>query len=267
MKRFQAIEFEDYDWFPTTLRNFMTDVYHQNMIQFKLYNCIAPLLKSAMLKSGHNTIIDLCSGGSGPLAQIQQALSDLDHEVTVTLSDKYPNIPAFKRMQQETVGKVGFHAKPVDATDVPEAIEGFRTIFSAFHHFPPQLATQILQDTVNKRASIGIFELSNRTPSAFLQVMLGGPIGQIFMAPRMKPFSWLRLLLTYIPVIPLLCIWDGTGSNLRAYDPAELMELVSRVENHENYDWQSGIQKGDMAGIKITYLIGTPKAAEARACA
>ncbi len=260
MGRFQAIEFEDFKWFPATLRNFMTDVFHINMIRFDLYKCIMPLIKDAMAKTGQKAIIDLCSGGSGPLAQVQQTISDeYDYPVTVTLTDKYPNIPAFKRLEAESSGGVGHIEYSVDATDVPEDIDGFRTIFSAFHHFPPAVAVNILQDTVDKKSSIGIFELSNRTPSAFFQVLVGGPIGQLFMAPFMKPFSLLRLLLTYVPVIPILCMWDGTASNLRAYNPSELQQLISRVRNNQSYEWQTGVAKGEIPGIRITYLIATPK--------
>lgn len=37
MKRFQAIEFEDYQWLPQFLKDYMTDFFHFQMDTFNLY--------------------------------------------------------------------------------------------------------------------------------------------------------------------------------------------------------------------------------------
>ena len=123
------------------------------------------------------------------------------------------------------------------------------------------MATSILQDCVDKRTPIAIFELSNRSLAAYLQVLLGGPLSLIFLTPLFKPHSWQRFFWTYlIPVVPFFSAWDGVGSNLRAYAPDELLELVRQVSGHEQFEWKTGIEAGGAPGVRVTYLLGTPKA-------
>lgn len=266
MRRIQAIELEDYAWFPGQWRNFMTDFFHYQMKTFDLYRPAAGLIADALRRSGQTRIVDLCSGGSGPLALVQRQLRE-QHGLTVPvrLTDKYPNLPAFEKIVGEARamgGEIGYAAESVDATAVPGDLAGLRTLFSCFHHFPPPLATRILADCVEKRAPVAIFELSNRSLAAFLQVLLGGPLSIPFLTPFFKPFSLARLFWTYvIPVIPLCAMIDGVGSNLRAYAPDELMALVGQVPGQAGYDWQTGIAAGSMAGVRVTYLIGVPRAA------
>lgn len=265
MGRFQAIELEDYPWFPGQWRNFMTDFYHYQMKTFDLYRPAAGLIADVMQRSGQTRIVDLCSGGSGPLALVQQQLREQHGlRVPVRLTDKYPNLPAFEKIVGEAHamgGEIEFSASPVDATAVPAELTGLRTLFSCFHHFPPALARRILADGVARRAPLAIFELSNRSLAAFMQVLLGGPLSIPFLTPFFKPFSWARLFWTYvIPVIPFCCVWDGVGSNLRAYTPDELRALVAKVPGHESYDWQTGIAAGGLPGVRVTYLIGVPRA-------
>ena len=266
MKRFQAIELEDYAWFPGQWRNFMTDFFHYQMKTFDLYRPAADLLAAALRRTGQTRIVDLCSGGSGPLALVQKQLRERpDLRVPVRLTDKYPNLPAFEKIVGEARamgGEIEYSAQSVDATAVPDDLRGLRTMFSCFHHFPPALATRILGDCVAKGAPVAIFELSNRSPAAFLQVLLGGPLSIPFLTPFFRPFSLARLFWTYvIPVIPFCIAWDGVGSNLRAYAPEEMMDLVALVPGQEKFEWQSAIAEGGMPGVKVTYLIGVPKAA------
>jgi hypothetical protein len=262
MKRIQAIEFEDYAWFPAQWRNFMTDFFHYQMKTFNLYRPAVDLLAQALRQTGKRQIVDMCSGGSGPLALIQKQLKQQHGlDVPVRLTDKFPNLPAFEKIVGEAEGEIRFSNESVDATNVSESLDGFRTIFSAFHHFPPSLATRILQDCVDKRAPIGIFELSNRSFSAFFQVLLAGPLSIFFLTPFFKPRSWQRFFWTYvIPVIPFFVAFDGAGSNLRAYAPDELLELVGQVSGQDQFKWQAGVKSTHLPGVRVTYLIGMPRA-------
>ena len=259
MRRVQAVEFEDFPWFPAAIRDSMTDFFNFQMTLFDLYRPAVPLLAEALERSGHDRIVDLCAGGGGPHGRLGRGLSEaLGRPVRTTLTDKFPNLEAFARMREEGFG-VDFESRPVDAMDVPGDIQGFRTLFSAFHHFPPAAARAILQDAVDKGAPIGIFELSHRRPTAFLQVMLGGPVGLLLGTPAMRPQRLSRYLLTYlVPAIPFFAVWDGVASNLRAYAPDELMELVSGLRSGDGFEWQVGRVKGP-AGVLVTYLIGTPR--------
>jgi hypothetical protein len=261
MRRFQAIEFEDYSWFPQPIRNYMTDFFQFQMARFNLYSPAASLLAKLLNKAGEKSIVDLCSGGSGPLALLQQQLKDEhDLDVPVTLTDKYPNIPAFKKIQSTAAGDFSYSEDSVNVMSVPDSLTGVRTIFSAFHHFPPEMAVDILGDAVKNKKPIAVFELSNRKPSAFLQVMLGGPIALFFMTPFLRPLRVGRFIFTYlIPLVPFFAMWDGVGSNLRAYEPGEMRELIVQVPGSDQYEWEVGTEPGEMKGIWVTYLMGSPK--------
>ena len=65
-----------------------------------------------------------------------------------------------------------------------------------------------------------------------------------------------RLIWTYlIPVIPFVLWFDGILSCLRAYSPAELAQLISRLEGND-YQWEIGEVTGRLA--PVTYMLGYP---------
>ena len=65
----------------------------------------------------------------------------LGRSLRVTLSDKFPNTAALERARR--VAGVEVAEAPVDATAVPADLPGVRSLFSALHHFPPDLARKI----------------------------------------------------------------------------------------------------------------------------
>ena len=87
--------------------------------------------------------------------------------------------------------------------------------------------------------------------------MLLMPVFAWLLTPRMRPFRWSRLLLTYLlPVIPLVVLWDGLVSCLRTRTPEELLALTS---SFPHYDWQAGYARGQGTWLASVYLIGRPK--------
>jgi hypothetical protein len=145
----------------------------------------------------------------------------------------------------------------MDATQIPDELDGFRTIFSSFHHFEPREAREILQDAVNKRRGIGIFEAGGRRIVTLLLTFLI-PIGTLLLTPCLRPFRWSRLVWTYVlPVIPFVLWFDGIMSCLRTYSLQELAELTSGLTAH-GYEWKIGQESGGLFPVPITYLIGYP---------
>jgi len=72
------------------------------------------------------------------------------------------------------------------------------------------------------------------------------------MVPFIRPLRFARFVWTYLlPVIPFVLFFDGVLSCLRAYSPAELREMASRV-GAKKYRWDAG-----RAGV-VTYLVGYP---------
>jgi hypothetical protein len=145
--------------------------------------------------------------------------------------------------------------EPVDATGVPPDLKGFRTMFTTLHHFRPEMVSRILQDAVNQRCSIGIFDLSARTPPPISMVLWCNPIGALLATPFVRPFRWTRLLWTYIiPIVPIFSAWDGFVSGPRLYSVQELQEIVQGLPSND-YVWELGREPFPRY---ITYLIGYP---------
>jgi hypothetical protein len=71
----------------------------------------------------------------------------------VFLTDKYPNTAALARVAQDVPG-IRFETDSVSATALPERLDGFRTMFTEFHHFRPAEARAILDGTLETILSI-----------------------------------------------------------------------------------------------------------------
>jgi hypothetical protein len=255
-------EFHDQPWFPKSIRDGVTDGLQFILNLGGVYRSIVPRLNEAIEYCAAERVVDLCSGGGGPWLWLYRSLS-VRHgtPVTVCLTDKYPNAAAFAKAKENTAGQITFSLQSVDAARLPVELSGFRTIFTSFHHFAPDDAVAILQNAVDSGQGIGIFEAPRRHPLTILSTVLMF-LGGLVSAPFIRPFSISRLFWTYvIPIIPLVLLFDGVVSCLRAYSQNELRELVARVESN-NYSWQIGEQPGGLA--PITFLIGTPRAGAGR---
>jgi hypothetical protein len=253
-----TFEFEDLTWFPDTIRESMTDYLRYLITKIKFYQPIVPLIIDGLNNTNSSQIIDLCSGGGGAIEQIQKCLhQQTDSEIKIILTDKYPNTSAFEFLSVKTNGGISFSGTSIDATDVPGTLQGFRTIFSGFHHFDTWLAKSVIRNAVDAGAGIGIFDGGNKNLLAIIFILLVHPIAFLLFTPFFKPFRFSRFLYTYlIPIIPFCTVWDGINSIIRLYRPTELLRLAKEVEN-ENYYWKAGKMKSKF-GLKVTYLIGYP---------
>ena len=210
MRRFHLIELEDLPWWPAAFRNATTEYLVAAVRLSKPYQGVVSLLKAALERSGATSVLDLCSGAGGPWESLQGELS-----VPVLLSDYYPNPSATA---------LPYHPEPVDATAVPAALSGFRTLFASFHHFPPEQARAILADAVQKGQGIAIVEATVRTIPALLGMLLV-PLLVWLVTPQIRPVRVSRLLFTYlIPVLPLAILFDGMVRRL---------SLLSALSEHE----------------------------------
>ena len=134
----------------------------------KPYAAMIPVLATVLQRTGSRRILDLCSGASGPWLWLHPALAEMGVNVSVCLTDKYPNIEGFERASRLSDQVISYHPQPVDPTHVPGDLLGFRTMFAAFHHFRPEQACAVLADAVRKRQGIGLFEATQRRPLALL---------------------------------------------------------------------------------------------------
>jgi hypothetical protein len=269
MRRVQLIELHEQPWFPSSLRDDVTDAVQFGFNLLKAYATIAPLLQNLIDSTGNGTtecqsIVDMCSGGGGPWLDLSRKLrcrkAGDSAALQIWLTDKYPNLEAFERVSASSDHHITYYPESVDAMNVPRALKGLRTMFTSFHHFSPEDARAILQNAVDAGESVGIFEITRRAPST-IGIIFMGVLLLFLHTPRIRPFRWSRLLWTYlIPIIPLVLLFDGVVSCLRTYRPQELREILEKLSAC-NYQWKIGELAGGRA--PVTYLIGYPTVAHA----
>jgi hypothetical protein len=256
--RVHLFEFHELAWFPAEWRDLLTDFLSFYAALFRPYACVAPLLAEALEREGTARVVDLCSGAGRPLLSLVPALRRSGfRDLEVILTDKYPNLEAL-----ESAGgfgaKVTYLKAPIDAADVPMDLKGFRTLFTSFHHFRPEVARAILVNAVDSDEGVGIFEYTERNWLIWGLPTLLTPLFVWLCTPFMRPFRWRRLLWTYlVPIVPIVALWDGFVSNLRTYSVGELNALVEQVAD-DRCQWKIGTARS-IGLSRVTYAIGSPR--------
>lgn len=251
-------EFEDQKWFPDVIRSGMTDYLRYLLTALNFYKPVSPLIVEVMSKTNSTTLIDLCSGGGGPIEQVYTNLKDQSGDIRVVVTDKFPNIEAYRFLERKSGGRISYSEKSVDASAVPTELKGVRTIFSGFHHFDPDFAKSVLKNAVESNSGICIFDGGNKSIWMILDAIFIHPILFFIFSPFFKPFRISRIIFTYLsPLIPLCTMWDGVVSILRLYRPHELLVLANEI-NDTSFIWRSGYVKSRF-GLSVSFLIGYPK--------
>ena len=260
MKRIHVFELEDFAWFPDWLRVCLTKLM---VVMHQLVGSpddLARLIGKALQHSPQRAIVDLCSGGGGPMLQVLQKLKDQPGMagLHLTLTDLYPNQEVAAQINSSPTPNVTYRLAAVDAAEVPADLIGVRTLVGSFHHLPPATARRILQDAQANQQPICIYELSdNSLPTVLWWVSL--PLiflMSFFITPFARPLTWKQLVFTcLLPIIPICFAWDGAVSNARTYILEDLDGLLDGFET-EQYAWEKGLIAGR---AKKLYLLGLPK--------
>lgn len=265
MARLHLFEIHEQPWCPTAIREgamaclrIIATVGHQ-------YQAVAPLLQRTLLATGATQIVDLCAGGGGPWQTLGQRLKTHQGQpVPILLTDLYPPLDSVAE-KAATAVQLRWLTTPIDATQLPAGITGLRTLFTAFHHFPPHQARAILQDAVNAGQGIAIFEQTARTALALLFMYLL-PWLALVAVPLSRPWQRAHFFWTFvIPAIPLVLWFDGMVSCLRTYSEAELAAMVAQLApspTGKSYHWQIGKVRSPLSPLGVRYLIGYPEQAK-----
>lgn len=184
-------EFEDFTWFPNTIRESMTDYlrYLISLVQF--YQPIIPLILEGMKKTQTNQIIDLCSGGGGSIEQVFEGMKKQSEKpVNIILTDKFPNISAYTFLEKKSEGGISYSPKSIDASQIPTSLSGFRTIFSGIHHFDEAFTKTVIKDAVDSKAGIGIFDGGDKNILAIFFILIFQPLTFFFLTPFLSTISF-----------------------------------------------------------------------------
>src|ERR1700677_4240941 len=130
LRRLHLFEFLDQPWCPQAVRHGATDFLEAITSRGDIYRPIQAEIFRAIDDCGAERVIDLCSGGGGPWLSPAWRSALAEHApLTVAVTDKVPS----SALPERLVAGVSCVNFPVDAAQVPEALRGFRTIFSSFH--------------------------------------------------------------------------------------------------------------------------------------
>jgi hypothetical protein len=252
VRRAELTEIHEQAWFPSRLRDDVTDTLQFVFDTIRIYQPIAGKLASAIRASKTSHVVDLCSGAGGPWFWLREMISRLDHlSLQVVLTDRYPNQAALRRIARLSSNGISYSREPVDAQHIPPALAGFRTIFSSLHHLTSGEVVATLRDAAAQGQGIGFFEAAKRRPRTMFYACFM-PLATWALMPFMRPFRFMRLVWTYLlPVIPFVLMYDGVVSCMRAYSHDELRDFSARV-GAQNYAWEIG-----EAGA-VTYFLGYP---------
>jgi hypothetical protein len=252
--RLHLFELMDQAWCPRAVRDHSTRYLATVSQKMGLFDAVAPLLHRGLKAGATDTLLDLASGGGGPLPRLRALLErEQGLRARVLQSDVFPN--AWAQQHAQTSGGE-YLSQPVDAMQVPAGLRGMRTLFNALHHFRPEQALRVLADAQAQRAPIGIFEVSERSLRGVLACLFI-PVLVLLFTPQVRPVTLPRLLLTYaLPVFPLVIFWDGLVSTLRTYRLEELQHMTGRLTRGD-YTWEVG-QARQPGKPAVTYVLGLP---------
>ncbi len=210
-------ELEDLPGFPSVLRRQQVEFIGWLVDRFGVYAPVVPLISGALLRTGNAHVTDLGSGSGGPVHYLarQPGLSHVDF----LLTDRYPAASG------TTLPHVAWHPEAVDALSPSAPGTGLLTLFNAFHHFTPAQQERLVR--LHAPRGLLVFEVLQPGIVTFLKILLTTTVGQLVLAPFVRPFRWERLLFTYILPINLLTIpWDGLVSVSRSDHPATLVDRL-----------------------------------------
>ncbi|HEY1100680.1 MAG TPA: hypothetical protein VGF99_17195, partial [Myxococcota bacterium] len=118
MPRIHAPEIEDEPWLPRVIRDALTGFLQISAEALRVYDAAAPVIADVAHRHHATRLVDLCSGGGGPVVRLRRLLERRGVDVDVVLTDLFPNLDAFAAAHARDPRIVG-RTVPVDAADVP----------------------------------------------------------------------------------------------------------------------------------------------------
>ena len=261
MKRKALFEFEDQPWFPTVIRNGMTQLIRVFHRLIGTAEVLEQQLADCQNKVAFKQVVDLGSGSGGPLPDVFRKINaKRPVPLSLLLTDKYPNPKVVAQFNSENIANIRYAAQSMDALALAQFPEGLKTMIASFHHLSPSEAQALLKAAVQYKEPILIYEVAANNIPFWLWLLLL-PLSlcmlflmALFMTPFVRPLSVSQLFFTYLfPLVPLAYAWDGQASLMRTYTFTDLEDMIAQIPSH-GYCWEIQTLKNS-AGHKAGYSV------------
>jgi len=203
----------------------------------------------------------MCSGSGKHVAILLDALIERGEKLPCFLiSDLFPVIHEMEKVAEQYPENVQAIHAPIDALNVPDSYpHSARVVISAFHHFTPDAAKNILRNSAEKGKPIFVLEPMTRNFRSFLKLASFYLLAMLINPFLSRKDRLLKAVFTYlIPLIPFMGLWDGVVSTMRVYTEEELMALTSTID--AKYQWRFEKIRVGWNG-KISAFFGMPRQA------
>ncbi len=218
-------ELEDFDNFPPILRTFQVETIGFLVQIFGIYKPIATIIEQIISNKKVDQIIDLCSGSGLPTLYIKKRLKN---NIPIILTDKFPQHIAI-------TNGITYKKESIDILQLQPESNTLYTLYNAFHHFTNEEKCILLEKFKANNATLLIVEIIEPSILAIVQVILASTLVQLCIAPFIKPFSWLRLLFTYIiPINICTVLIDGIISIIKSTSTTKYKKLLHNISTN-NY--------------------------------
>jgi hypothetical protein len=210
-------ELEDYTRFPPVFRNFQTEFIGFVVARFGVYDAFIQHLKTLPLPM--QSMTDLCSGSGEPAMSIFRKSNRFSH---LRLSDKFPKALVSNDAQ------IVYESQSTDVLAMEFKQGTCFTMFNAFHHFEDEEKLKIVQKIQHSGSDAFIVEILEPTFFCLLKVYFTTTVGNLLLAPFVRPFSFKRLFFTYIIPVNLITItFDGMVSVVKSRTAEQYQNLFA----------------------------------------
>src|SRR5439155_23950245 len=97
LPRLHGFEFGYQSWVPAIVRNMITYAVGRTFVLARAGELMGDVLASLVRESGAQSILELAAGSAMPSVEISNALHRRGQAVPYWLSDKFPDLEAFRR--------------------------------------------------------------------------------------------------------------------------------------------------------------------------
>ncbi len=233
-------ELEDHGWFPNLFRRHQAEYIGSIVNWFKLYRPLVANFQKMVVENKIIIIQDLCSGSGIPAIDMHRQLKGKHQTI---LSDKFP-VRSFTN-----INEISYLPEEVDVLLLEPQPSVCYTMYNGFHHFTVTEQQLLIKKMAMMRNPFLIAEIL--TPGIFtmVKIIFAATLLQLFATPFIKPFSFMRLLFTYIiPVNLFTVLYDGIISVTRSKTVKQytgLLESLSttefKISIHQYSNWKGKV--------------------------